>query len=268
MARFHRRDCLRLLATTGMSGVVSIAAESRLLRFEEHGSGPTLLVGHPITLGDGDAAVSKGYIDRLSERYRVIVMEPLIAETDAPFGPDSVTVERVAADILAVVDAANVDRFAWYGFSFGAVVGLQLAIRTDRLTAFVCGGWTPLGGPYAAAAAASSRSAANGGMEPRLDAAYYRNLLKDWNEQAAITRIRCPRMAFTGAKDTFTTLTDEVRIGPTLKERRNELERMGWTVRLVEGFGHELGQHPEASVPIIREFLDPLLLKEPRKENN
>jgi hypothetical protein len=237
-----------------------------LLRFEERGSGPTLLVGHPITLGDRDAAVSKGYIDRLSERYRVIVMEPLIAEADAPFGPDSVTVERVAADILAVADAADVDRFAWYGFSFGAVVGLQLAIRTDRLTAFVCGGWPPLGGPYAAASASSSWSAANGGM--KLDAAYYRNLLKDWNEQAAIARIRCPRMAFTGAEDTFTAGGQEVRIGPTLRERRDELERMGWTVRLVEGFGHELGQHPEATVPIIREFLDPLLQKEPRQENN
>jgi pimeloyl-ACP methyl ester carboxylesterase len=266
MTRFHRRDCLRLLATAGMSGVVPVSAGSRLLRFEERGSGPALLVGHPITLGDHDAAVSKGYIDRLSDRYRVIVMEPLIAEADAPFGPDSVTVEKVAADILAVADAANVDRFAWYGFSFGAVVGLQLAIRTDRLNAFVCGGWPPLGGPYGAASAASSRSAAKGGT--KLDAAYYRNLLKDWNEQAAITRIRCPRMTFAGAEDTFTTLDQEVRIGPTLRERRNELERMGWTVRLVEGFGHELGQHPEAIVPIIREFLDPLLQKEPRKENN
>jgi pimeloyl-ACP methyl ester carboxylesterase len=256
MTRFHRRDCLRLLATAA-AGVVPVSAESRSLRFEERGSGPALLVGHPITLGNQDATVSKGYIDRLSDRYRVILMEPLIAEANAPSGPDSATVERVAADILAVADAANVDRFAWYGFSFGAVVGLQLAIRTDRLNAFVCGGWPPLGGPYTAASAASSRSAAKGGS--KLDAAYYRNLLKDWNEQTAIARIHCPRMAFAGVEDTFTTLDQEVRIGPTLRERRNELERMGWTVRLVEGFGHELGQHPEAAVPVIREFLDPLL---------
>ena len=42
------------------------------------------------------------------------------------------------------------DRFAYYGYSWLALAGLQLAIRTDRLTALAMGGFPPLGGPYAA----------------------------------------------------------------------------------------------------------------------
>jgi len=70
------------------------------------------------------------------------------------------TVRR--SDILAVADAAGVDRFAWFGFSFGGVVGLQLASRTNRLSALVCGGWPPLGGQYAETLAYAEEGAAQG----------------------------------------------------------------------------------------------------------
>lgn len=33
---------------------------------------------------------------------------------------------------------------------------------------------------------------------------------------------------------------------------------MGWTVRLVEGFGHELGERPDVVIPLLRAFLDPM----------
>src|SRR5438477_76570 len=61
---------------------------------------------------------------------------------------DSFTADRVCADILSVADAERAERFAWFGFSWGAVVGLQLATRTNRLTALALGGWPPLGGQY------------------------------------------------------------------------------------------------------------------------
>jgi pimeloyl-ACP methyl ester carboxylesterase len=48
-----------------------------------------------------------------------------------------------------VADAAGADRFAYYGYSWLALAGLQLAIRTDRLTALAMGGFPPLDGPYA-----------------------------------------------------------------------------------------------------------------------
>src|SRR5215467_8069316 len=63
--------------------------------------------------------------------------------------PRTLTADAVAADLLAIADAAGADRFAYYGYSWLALAGLQLATRTERLTALAMGGFPPLDGPYA-----------------------------------------------------------------------------------------------------------------------
>ena len=80
----------------------------------------------------------QGYFNRLADRYRVIVIE-YPPRDEAQAFVDSFTADHVCADILAVANAASADRFAWFGFSWGGVVGLQLATRTNRLTALVYG---------------------------------------------------------------------------------------------------------------------------------
>ena len=107
--------------------------------FTVRGSGPALIVFD---------RQPRGYYDQLTDRYRVVVIDNSAID-NSPADIASFTADRVCADILAVADAAGVDRFAWFGFSFGSVVGLQLASRTSRLSALVCGGWPPLGGQYA-----------------------------------------------------------------------------------------------------------------------
>lgn len=62
--------------------------------------------------------------------------------------PDTLTPDNAVGDILAVADAVGAGRFAYYGYSWLALCGLQLAIRTDRLTALVMGGFPPIDGPY------------------------------------------------------------------------------------------------------------------------
>ena len=64
--------------------------------------------------------------------------------------PDTLTPDNVAADLLAIADSAGPDKFAYYGYSWLAFSGLQLALRTDRLWALVMGGYPPMGGPYQA----------------------------------------------------------------------------------------------------------------------
>ncbi len=64
--------------------------------------------------------------------------------------PDTLTPANAVSDLLAVADAAGADRFAYYGYSWLALIGLQLAIRTNRLSALIMGGFPPLDGPYAA----------------------------------------------------------------------------------------------------------------------
>jgi hypothetical protein len=77
-----------------------------------------------------------------------------------------------------------------------------------------------------------------------------------------VSKITCPRMTFAGNKDEFTPgCCQRIRIGPLIAEHRAELERMGWTVQLIDGFGHELGGRPDVIMPILKRFLDPILLR-------
>jgi pimeloyl-ACP methyl ester carboxylesterase len=180
-------------------------------------------------------------------RYPPVTMSPTFA--------NAFTVDRVCTDILTVADRVGVDRFAWYGFSWGGVVGLQLAMRTNRLTALVVGGWPPLGGQYRETLAVAEIGASRGGGSQY--ATFYRSF-RDWSERDGVAKITCPRMTFVGMKDEFVAEGYQIRHGPLIAEHRVELERMGWKVRLVEGFGHELGGRPDVVIPLVREFLDPI----------
>ncbi|MYE12991.1 MAG: alpha/beta hydrolase [Gammaproteobacteria bacterium] len=91
----------------------------------------------------GDGGPETSVVDRFVDAYRVILI-------DYPGEPKTYTLTpaAVARDYLAVADAAGIDRFAYAGYSWGCVTGLQLALRTDRLLALVCGGFPAMDGPY------------------------------------------------------------------------------------------------------------------------
>ena len=252
MSQVNRRELIRAFAFVAPLGssATLFQVQARRLRYEEFGSGPVLIVGPPITLSSSEI-IRTSYLKGLTDRYRVILMDyPTSDEEASSFTPD-----RVTEDILAVANAAGADRFAWYGFSWGAVVGLQLAARTNRLTALVCGGWPPLGGPYAATLAASEALAAKV-PAGRTMVTYYR-ALQNWPERQELSKFTVPSMVFAGAQDEIVTLSgDRLRIAGVISKHRTELETLGWTVKLVNGFGHDLVNHPEVVVPLIRAFLD------------
>ena len=52
-------------------------------------------------------------------------------------------------------------------------------------------------------------------------------------------------LAFAGSDDVITTAGYTTRIGPLVAERRTDLERLGWTVRLVDKARHDLFTRPE-----------------------
>jgi pimeloyl-ACP methyl ester carboxylesterase len=250
-----RREMLHMLGSASAVGVLSNVLSTQIWAqdvrpFTVRGSGPALIVFD---------RQPRGFYDQLTDRYRVIVItDPAIDNSQTNIA--SLTADRLCADILAVADAARVDRFAWFGFSFGSVVGLQLASRTNRLSAFVCGGWPPLGGQYAETLAYVEAEAAQGRTTPALT--FYRSI-RGWPEREAVSKLTCPRMAFAGNKDEFVAgAATRMRIGPLIAEHRADLERMGWTVQLIDGFGHELGGRPDVIMPIVRRFLDPILLTE------
>jgi pimeloyl-ACP methyl ester carboxylesterase len=248
-----RREIVQTLGSASaiglFSNVLSAQIRGQAVRpFTIRGSGPALIVfDRP----------PRGYYDQLTDRYRVVVIADPVADNSRA-NIASFTADRLCADILAVADAAGVKRFAWFGFSFGGVVGLQLASRTNRLSALVCGGWPPLGGQYAETLAYAEEEAAQGRTSPALT--FYRSI-RSWPEREAVSKFTCPRMTFAGNKDEFTAgKSHRIRIGPLIAEHRAELERMGWVVQLIDGFGHELGERPDVIMPILKRFLDPILL--------
>ncbi len=76
-----------------------------------------------------DPALGRTLIAELSRKYRVIAFDYEGHVLQAP-KPDTLTPENIAADFLRIADAAEAERFAYYGYSWLALSGLQLAIRT------------------------------------------------------------------------------------------------------------------------------------------
>jgi pimeloyl-ACP methyl ester carboxylesterase len=199
--------------------------------------------------------------------------------------PHTLTPAAVAADLLAVADAAGADRFAYYGYSWLALAGLQLAIRTDRLTALAMGGYPPLGGPYAAmltvTRAAHRMALARRDRPPAAPAevqpgdwdsaevtrtpeqtGQYVTLyeaLQTFDERAALDRLGMPRLAFAGENDTiaYGPQWDDARVdiaGP-LRRHRDELTGRGWTVQLIPDTDHMSAMHANRVLAILGPWL-------------
>ena len=251
--------------------VPAIAHDGTELPYQVAGSGSRWLF---LGLGAGtasDPASQRPWIEALGRAYRLIFI-------DYPGEPKmyTLTPATVARDYLAIADAAGAARFAYYGFSWGAVTGLQLALRTDRVTALVAGGFPMVHGPYAELLQVV-RLAEQGPIQlydqtmhaPEYSRQYvtYYEGLRSFDDRAAQARLRCPRLNFCGAADDVTLngalLT---RLGDTIRQHQEKLEGYGWEVKLLEGmthFGPNGAVRPEVAIPIIREFLDRRLVGDP-----
>jgi pimeloyl-ACP methyl ester carboxylesterase len=146
--------------------------------------------------------VLQGYLERLTDRYRVLLMDYPSIGRSAAIDPPQLTADRVCADLLGVADAAGLSRFAFWGYSWGGNVGLQLASRTDRLAALVVGGWPALGAPYEALLAAARKKLPNPEASSlrvlRSPAQYaqwihYGQSIAGWPERQAVSSISCSR---------------------------------------------------------------------------
>jgi pimeloyl-ACP methyl ester carboxylesterase len=276
--------------------------DQRTIAVEVHGRGPTVLLAVNPRPVEGpqaeelrrwgvDPALGRTLIDGLSDAFQVVAFDYEGHVLQAP-KPDTLTPANVAGDLLAVADAAGADRFAYYGYSWLAVAGLQLAIRTDRLWGLAMGGFPPLDGPYAqmlavttathemakanAASPSSATTASQPSTEPsgepdwsqvevtlteaqtRQFVTFYQ-ALRGFDDRAAQARLRCARLCLVGSADEIT--YDErwggVRVdlaGPVIG-RRAELEALGWEVRVLEGLDHTQAMQAAHVLPILRPWL-------------
>jgi pimeloyl-ACP methyl ester carboxylesterase len=191
-----------------------------------------------------------------------------------------------------VADAAGADRFAYYGYSWLALAGLQLGIRTDRLAALVMGGFPPLDGPYTemlqvteathemaianSASAPSPETTPQPPQEPSDEPDWSQvemtltepqtrqfvtlyQALQAFDDRAAQAQLSCPRLCFVGSADEIT--YDErwggvqVRLAAPVISRRADLEALGWEVRVLDGLDHLKAMQAVQVLPILRPWL-------------
>ncbi|QBD75699.1 alpha/beta hydrolase [Ktedonosporobacter rubrisoli] len=258
------------------------------IEIEVHGSGPTLLLPvnpQPVTGAQAEAmqqwgvdpALGHSLIKGLSDTYRVIAFDYEGQCFRTP-KPDTLTPANVASDFLAVADAVGAECFAYYGYSWLALIGLQLAIRTERLSALIMGGFPPLGGPYeemlrvttatyeiasgVRAVPSAEESAWSGAVPSEDQTRQFVTLyqaLQGFDDRAAQAQITCPRLCFVGSADE--NKYDEhwgnvlVSLAGPIVRRKAELQELGWAVRILDGLDHTQAMQAKQVVPILRSWL-------------
>jgi pimeloyl-ACP methyl ester carboxylesterase len=268
---------------TGLSSVAghaatAIAHDGLPIYFEVHGTGEKfLLLGPgtalPRTLGlatgveslDGVEEMLEGtkqaYIEELGERYRLIFMEYPGQEPRMY----TLTPGAVARDYLAVADAAGAEEFAYAGFSWGCVTGLQLAIRSDRMKALVCGGFPVIDGIYedmllttrtmSEGAATLYGIPMNNVESGRQFLTYYEGL-RSFDDRAVQGALKIPRLSWIGDADQPTLNGKNLtHMGKVIADTRDELEEFGWDVLLLPGVNHLDGGAPAIHLPVISDWL-------------
>jgi len=258
------------------------------------GSGPALLL--PIRVSPHDKATAESMrqwgadpdlgatlVGGLSDHFQVIAADYEGHRMSHP-APDTLTPDNLVADLLAIADAAGADSFAYYGYSWLALSGLQLAVRTDRLWALAMGGYPPAEGPYQAmlsvtraahAMAAAPRKPASGNgtvtpgdwdsVEISIDADQTKQFvtlyeaLQDFDDTTAQQRLAIPRLAFAGSEDNTRygpSWGDTiVKIAEPLNRHRDELIAQGWSIELLPGLDHMIAMHSTHVLPLLRDWL-------------
>jgi pimeloyl-ACP methyl ester carboxylesterase len=265
------------------------------LNVSVRGEGPTVLVPVSTARVEGEAAdrlrawgtdpnLGDNLATGLAEAGFRVVTADYEGHLAAHPKPGTLTASAVAADLLAIADAAGADRFAYYGYSWLALSGLQLATRTDRLAALAMGGFPALGAPFrpmlTVTSATHRMAVANRDAPPRTvevepgdwDSAevtvspeqtgQYLTLyqsLQDFDEQAALTHLTIPRLVFAGADDNirYGPKWDNayVPIGEAVAAHRDELTGQGWTVEVLPGADHMSAMQSETVLPLLIPWL-------------
>jgi hypothetical protein len=274
---------------------VAVLHDGTAIQVIVQGDGPALLV--PARLGaytpeeaetmrqwGGDPDLGPNLVNGLSRSNRVIAADYEGHRMAYP-APDTLTPENVAVDFLAIADAAVADVFGYYGYSWLALSGLQLAIRTDRLRALVMGGFPPVDGPYQSmlavtrAAHLASIAQADQAPTPAIEvepgdwdsASIQTNesqtrqfvtlyqALQDFDDSAASLPRDLPKLVFAGADDRIDYGQRwgdvQVKIGESLAMRKDALMESGWDVEVLPGLDHLGAMHSSVVLPILTAWL-------------
>jgi pimeloyl-ACP methyl ester carboxylesterase len=114
------------------------------VHYDVVGEGPALLLHHGFS-SRGDTWRQFGYLEPLARRHRVILIDARgHGDSDKPHDPAAYALANRVADVLAVLDAAGVERAHFLGYSMGGWIGFGLAAQAPaRLASLIVGGAHP-----------------------------------------------------------------------------------------------------------------------------
>lgn len=233
-----------------------------------------------------DPELGKHFVEGLADTFQVLYFDYEGHLFQHPV--DNLTVDHIVKDLLLIADEMNVKSFSYYGYSWLALIGLQLAIRTNRLESLVMGGFPPYNGPYQEmlivtqkthtqalnnqneAAEKSSMETENPdeidwdnikvSMDTRVTAqfvALYESLTV-FDDRSIHHLLSLPKLAFAGENDTivygenFGNVT--VDIAGILKKNTTKLCDLGWDVEILTGtqMDHTKAMQPAVVIPLIK----------------
>ena len=250
------------------------AHDGSSIYFEVHGTGDKFLflslgTTHPRAIGAAPglappegaeqviAAAKQAYIDGLGSDYRLIFIEYLPSLEPRMF---TMTPGAVARDYLAIADAAGAEEFAYAGFSIGCVTGLQLALRTDRMKALVCGGFPTIDGIYddmrlLTKTMIEGPTNIYGNPSPAIREfaqpvyTYYQGL-RSFDDRAIQGALKMPRLSWIGDADQPTMNGKPLtHMGKLVMRNKPELEALGWDVQILPGRNHLDALAPRCAGP-------------------
>src|SRR6266542_1382871 len=128
------------LTDRGTDPVVTKTAQSRgfTISYEDAGAGSVIVLIPGATMSAADWR-DAGYVDRLASTQRVLSVDPLgNGLSDKPHDPDAYAWPAVGVDVLAIMEASDVNRAIVWGYSRGGVLAAALASEhPDRVAALV-----------------------------------------------------------------------------------------------------------------------------------